>query len=423
MLESARQACAWNAKWYPRYAFFSDAYFWLPIFFLYFSEVLTLDEVLLVEMVYYLGVYVMEVPSGWFSDRFGRRVTMLVAAIVLAVAYGMIFVGGSFLVFAIAQFLKATGISFKSGTETAFHFDSLKVLGREDEFGAREARVARNRFLGGAAAALIGGLVAMWSLRMAYLVACICAVGMLLLVARFSEPPVEEEETHAHPFREFSRCLGYLRQPILLAILGYFVLMTILNHVPYEFFQPYIEFSLESFPWAQSGTPLVSGVHVTLTLLVASFFGAWSIWIRNRIGLWWTLLLASTLQVLIIGVMGWILAPLVVILMLARSVPRALMAPVINAAVTGRVARKHRATYLSMQSLAGRLSFAGMLLLLTSVVPHDESATWHSISRVLQLSFWIALGGLAIYVVVAAIRSGRDGTGEIDAASTAKVVG
>ncbi|MEE2908602.1 MAG: MFS transporter [Planctomycetota bacterium] len=412
MVESVRQACAWNVKWYPRYAFLSDAYFWLPIFFLYFSEALTLDEVLLVEMVYYLGVYIMEVPSGWFSDRFGRRVTLLVAAIVLAIAYGMIFLGGSFLVFAIAQFLKATGISFKSGTETAFHFDSLKVIGREDEFSAREARVARNRFLGGAIAALIGGLVAIYSLRLAYLVACVCAIGMLLLVARFSEPPVEEEEKHANPFKEFGRCLAYLRQPILLAILCYFMLMTILNHVPYEFFQPYIKLSLESLPWALPSTPLVSGVHVTLTLLVASFFGAWSIRIRNRIGLWWTLLLATVLQVLIIGVMGWILAPLVVILMLARSVPRALMAPVINATVTGRVARKHRATYLSMQSLAGRLSFAGMLLLLTSVVPAHESTTWYTLSKVLQLSFWIALGGLAIFIVVAGLRSKRDGTGE-----------
>ncbi|MDG2424304.1 MAG: MFS transporter [Phycisphaerales bacterium] len=412
MTDSDRQACAWNVKWYPRYAFLSDAYFWLPIFFLYFSKELTLDEVLLVEMIYYLGVYLMEVPSGWFSDRFGRRITLLVAAVVLAVAYGMIFLGSTFLVFGIAQFLKATGISFKSGTETAFHFDSLKILGREDEFAAREAKVSRNRFLGGALAALIGGLVAIWSLQSAYLVACICAIGMILLVVRFSEPKIEEDEKYGNPLREFGKCIAYLKQPILLAIMGYFILMTILNHVPYEFFQPYIELSLVSYPWAQPGTPFVSGVHVTLTLLVASFFGARSIRIRDRIGLWWTLLVATVLQVLIIGVMGWFLAPLVVLLLLARSVPRALMAPVINAAVTGRVARKHRATYLSMQSLAGRLAFAGMLLLLTTAVPSNENTTWNSLSSALRLSFWIALGGLAIVIVVAVLRSKRDGTGE-----------
>ena len=260
MSDSVQKKCSWNAKWYPRYAFLSDAYFWLPVFFLYFSEMLTLDEVLLLEMVYYIGVYVMEVPSGWFSDRFGRRITMLLAAVILAISYGMIFAGSSFLVFAIAQFLKAAGISFKSGTETAFHFDSLKAIGLEEEFGKREARVARNRFLGGAAAALIGGLVAIWALQMAYLVACVFAILMIVLVYRFFEPPVEENETYANPIREVVSCLGYLKQPMLLCILLFFVLMTILNHVPYEFFQPYISCSLESFRWGDRATPVVSGI-------------------------------------------------------------------------------------------------------------------------------------------------------------------
>ena len=66
-----------------------------------------------------------------------------------------------------------------------------------------------------------------------------------------------------------------------------------------------------------------------------------------------------------------------------------------------------------MQSLAGRLSFAGMLLLLTSVVPANEQATWASLSTALQLSSWIAIGGTLLFIVVALIRSGRDGTGEL----------
>lgn len=413
MSDSDQKKCLWNVRWYPRYAFLSDAYFWLPIFFLYFSEILTLDEVLLLEMVYYVGVYVMEVPSGWFSDRFGRRITMLLAAVILAIAYGMIFAGSSFLIFAIAQFLKAAGISFKSGTETAFHFDSLKAIGREDEFGRREAIVARNRFLGGAAAALVGGLVAILALQMAYLVACVFAILMTVLVYMFSEPPVEENEKHASPIREVFSCLGYLKQPMLLCILLFFILMTILNHVPYEFFQPYISCSLESFQWGEQATPLVSGIHVTVTLLIASAFGAWSMRIRDRIGLWWTLLSAAVLQTIIITVMAWVLAPIIVILLLGRSVPRALMGPVINAAVTGRVERKHRATYLSIQSLAGRLSFAGMLLLLTSVVPADEQATWASLSIALRLSSWIAIGGTLLFILIALSRSRRDGTGEV----------
>ena len=51
--------------------------------------------------------------------------------------------------------------------------------------------------------------------------------------------------------------------------------------------------------------------------------------------MWWTLLSAAILQALIITVMAWVLAPIILVLLLRVRCPRALMAPVINAAVTG----------------------------------------------------------------------------------------
>ena len=45
----------------------------LPVFFLYFSSHLSLSEVLRLEALYCLAVVVLEAPSGYFSDRVGRR--------------------------------------------------------------------------------------------------------------------------------------------------------------------------------------------------------------------------------------------------------------------------------------------------------------------------------------------------------------
>ena len=47
-------------------------HFWYPIFFLYFLARLPLVQVLQLEAIYYAGVVLLEVPSGWFSDRIGR---------------------------------------------------------------------------------------------------------------------------------------------------------------------------------------------------------------------------------------------------------------------------------------------------------------------------------------------------------------
>jgi len=55
------------------------------------------------------------------------------------------------------------------------------------------------------------------------------------------------------------------------------------------------------------------------------------------------------------------------------------MTPPLNAAVTGAVPTRVRATYLSLQSLAGRLSFSGALVLLTLAVPMSAKADWSTI--------------------------------------------
>ena len=95
-------SAARNGRLYPLYQAFFNAYFWLPVFFLYFSEQLPLRRVLQLEAIYYLTVVVVEVPSGYFSDTVGRRRTLMVAAAALVVSYALFFFGTGFAVFASA---------------------------------------------------------------------------------------------------------------------------------------------------------------------------------------------------------------------------------------------------------------------------------------------------------------------------------
>ena len=69
-----------NVRLYPLYQAFFNAYFWLPVFFLYFSKHFSLAQVLQLEAIYYLAVVSLEVPSGYFSDVIGRRPTLLTSS-------------------------------------------------------------------------------------------------------------------------------------------------------------------------------------------------------------------------------------------------------------------------------------------------------------------------------------------------------
>lgn len=338
-----------NVRLYPLYVATFNGFGWMPVFFLYFSQHLTLANVLRLEAVYYAAVVLLEIPSGYFSDRVGRRPTLMISALAFIAAYVLFMFDGGFAVFAIAQILLATGIAFNSGTDTSFLYDSLAATRRTDEYPAIEAVATRNGMAASAIAAITGGLVAMIDLRLAYAVSLVAALMSLAIVIAFREPPVMEKEQPlgAGFVSQLVRCVGLLRNRMLAWIFAFSVLMTVLNHVPYEFYQPYLDLLRASIDLPDGGTPIAAAVHMALAMLLGSWAAAHSIRIRDRLGIGRTLLLAGLFQTIVIATMGWALHIAIAVLAFARSVPRGLMSPPINAAVTPRVPKSQRATYLS----------------------------------------------------------------------------
>ena len=97
----------------------------LPIFFLFFNQMVSLQEVLLLESVYYISVVCIEVPSGYFSDSIGRKKTLTISSILFVVAYLAFGIATSFMSLAVAQVFLAAALSFRSGTDTSFDYESL----------------------------------------------------------------------------------------------------------------------------------------------------------------------------------------------------------------------------------------------------------------------------------------------------------
>jgi len=401
-----------NVRLYPWYTAGFNLLFWMPVFFLYFSEHLTLQRVLQLEALYYICVVLLEVPSGYFSDSIGRRPTLIISTAGLAVSYVLFFFGDTFAQFAAAQLFLAVGISFNSGTDTSLHYDSMAALGETEHFGAREAIASRAGFQANAVSALLGGAVATIALRYAYGMSAVAAIGTFIIALSFTEPTKHEtDEPHHNLVRQLGICAGYLRRPVLRWLFAFSVLMTVLNHLPYEYYQPYLKL-LGADEWMANvdparglqGTPLAAGVVAALAMVIAGWFAGRSIRVRDRIGTGPTLLVACALQTVIIATMAFVLHPIVIGLILLRSAPRGLMTAPLNAAIAPRVTRKTRATYLSMQSLAGRLSFSAMLFGLSLVAGHDAAIRWEELSEVMRVSTAIAVAGLvALAVTVGAV--------------------
>ncbi|QDU62311.1 Major Facilitator Superfamily protein [Planctomycetes bacterium Pan216] len=402
---SSRSGLERNASLYPLYASLFAADFWLPVFFLYFSESLSLEAAILLESIYFAAVFLLEIPSGYFSDVIGRRITLVIAAATTALAYGLFFFATTFWQFALAQILLAGGIAFNRGTDVSFHFDTLASLEREEEFAPREALVARNTFAASAIASLGGGVIGWFSLSWAYAASLLAALGALLIALRFTEPAAHERPaSYSRDFaKQIGRSLAHLRDPALAWIFLFSIFWVVLNHIPYEFYQPYIRLVEAKEGWSGRSTPLVAGLSSAGAMLVGAFVAARSTKLCQRIGTAPTMLISLVIQGAIIGVMSLMLDAWVVVMLFFRVVPRALATAPINVAVAPRVEQSLRATYLSLQSLVGRLAVSGVLAGLW-LLPKDHSAsTWDSLSVMLRAASVIAVVGLGLLLPTAGL--------------------
>ncbi len=359
-----------SARIYPIYVFFQKSSYWSPIFFLYFSSLLTLPDVLCLEAIYYFSVVVLEVPTGFLADRVGARRT-LIASSVTQMAASLAFVSsGLFLILACGQILLALGMALASGSDTSYHYAILKASQKEKEYAVREAFSARTLLLSQAISALVGGAVAIIDLRLAYILTLVSSAVAAGIALRFIEikPADAERESLTHQIRS---CLRDAAHPRLAWLLGYAIFMTVINHIPYEFYQPYLKQMIHETQFGLA-PPAFTGIHTAVTMGIAALAAAFTIRIRDRLGSSKTLLLAGLVQTVIIAAMALYQSPAIAILIVFRSVPRGLMQAPLNAEVVPLVGENRRATYLSIQSLLGRLAFGSVLFTFSQIYAGNE---------------------------------------------------
>jgi MFS family permease len=343
---------------------------WLPVFVLFTRARFDLDGALLLAAIYYLFVVVLEVPSGWMSDRLGRTLTLRIAALCWIGAHLCFMTGDDrFAVIALGQFLLAAGYASLSGTDVTFHFDTLEALGLQDEYTRREARVSSIGFAATAVSAVIGGALGLIDLRWAFAMSFVLAIGQLAVALRLIEPPVTH---HADPFvRQIRLCLGYLNDRYIGWIFFYGVVLVTLEHVAFTLMQPWLTEVLGRSPDEVGATPLFAGVVYATTAIVGAAAARSSAPLSERFGIVATLVgLAAVSAVIVTGMALWAHAA-VLGLVVFRSAQSAAAHVLISAAIAPVTERQHRATVLSLNSLVGRLVYGALLLIISTDASDD----------------------------------------------------
>jgi hypothetical protein len=306
----------------------------------------------------------------------------------------------SLLPFLVGQLCLAASEAFVSGTNDAMLYDSLSAVGREREIGTHSQTMVSRGFLGLAISSLIGGVLAGFDMRIAYALTAAAGIVAFGLAWRMVEPtrlPIDGESVARDQVSFFS-VFGKLRQETLLWVFVFSVAMTVFNHVPYEFLQPYIGFlTTDHGRGDYAPTPAVVGALLCVMMLLASWSATKSIALGDRLGRGPALLLCMVVQGAIIAGMMLALHPAILLLIVLRSVPMGASYPVINAIVQPKLEREIRATYLSLQSLAGSLAFSATLFIASWAVGDVATLSVEMMSTVLMVY------GIGVVVVMLAL--------------------
>ncbi len=152
------------------------------------SHSLGIEDVLTLKAILSVVVLLLEVPSGFIADLFGRRMTLIIGALfwlLSALSYCFI---DTFFQFAVAEILFGIALSLLSGADTAIFYDTLAELDEAETFGKHESRLTALAGFSEACGGLLGAFIASYDLRSPFYLYAVFVLFIVFYSFKLVEP-------------------------------------------------------------------------------------------------------------------------------------------------------------------------------------------------------------------------------------------
>ena len=155
---------------------------------------LSLAQIGIVEGIYHATSIVFEIPSGAVADLLGRKKSMVLSKVCIAVSCIIMLFARSFWFFALSFVVQALGNNLNSGSEEALVYDSMKYAGQEEQYMRVCGRLNMIIEVSQGIATVAGGILAEYSYFWCYSACAVIAVLALVPVILMIEAPYADEE-------------------------------------------------------------------------------------------------------------------------------------------------------------------------------------------------------------------------------------
>ncbi len=165
-MNTAKQKLKSNIWKFYLFRVFGSLVFFVPIVVLFWQENgLNLTQIMILQSLFSLAVVVLEVPTGYFADIFGRKKSLVYASAFFAAGIFVYSIGHNFYQFLVAELLWAFGASLASGADSALVYDTLRDLKQEKTYKKVWGNGLFYSLIAMSAACVVGGFIAKINFR------------------------------------------------------------------------------------------------------------------------------------------------------------------------------------------------------------------------------------------------------------------
>jgi MFS family permease len=325
----------------------------MPIIVLFYQENgLSMTDVLTLQAIYSISIVVMEIPSGYMADIWGRRNTIILGGILGTLGFGIYSFSFGFWGFLCAELVLGFGQILISGADSAMLYDTLYEQRRQKEYLKYEGRVLSLGNFAETIAAIAGGLLAEISLRTPFVaqtfVAFIALPASLLLYE-----PIRTKQVGKGSMKKILAIVKYslftnidLRRNIFYSSLIGCATLTMA-----WFLQPYL-FDILHFSRSEIGIAWsLLNLVVGLTTLIAYK-------IEKKAGMLNTIILIAVLIPAGYIAMGFISSAWIIPVLVCFYFTRGIATPVLKDYINRMTNSDIRATVLSVRNFVIRILFS-----------------------------------------------------------------
>lgn len=189
-----------------------------------------------------LASFLFELPSGYLSDKIGHKNTMIIGRVLLVLSSLFFLFANSFILLSLGAICLSLSWAFFSGTGAAFMHDTLKALGKDDQYSKIMGKAASIGHAVPIAFMIIAPMMVEISYKMPFAFALVLdIIGLLAVISlrrvkRSAEHKKQVKESKLKDVFKESIDLGYMPFAILGALIAALIFIVQVYRAPYQEF-------------------------------------------------------------------------------------------------------------------------------------------------------------------------------------------